>query len=368
MPDPRKIANPKTVNQVLADRGIRHGVFLTRLAGGEANWIEEQLRPLRAEIMRQISPILTQLESGEVLTEADQRLIARAADETERVTREYLQEILPKARMRLAAIGVSEADFEKRLFQRAMPIEWNFRTPPDDLIRSLVENPAISGKHLETWFSDLSKSARVFVNDQLEKGMLAGESVDDMVRRIRGTRKGSYKDGVLYTTTRHARQIVRSGVMKASNRARQAFHQQNEDIIKGYEVVLTLDSRTCMQCVDMESQNPYELNNYPDTPFHVGCRCLVVAVTKSWQELGIDLEEMEPGTRAAMGGEVPDTMTYEDWFKRQSAADQKDILGASRYELFKQGKPVTAFADRGQILTLDQLRGMEPDLFDFSGN
>jgi len=61
-------------------------------------------------------------------------------------------------------------------------------------------------------------------------------------------------------------------------------------------------------------------------------------------------------------------MTYEDWFKRQSAADQKDILGASRYELFKQGKPVTAFADRGQILTLDQLRGMEPDLFDFSGN
>lgn len=91
---------------------------------------------------------------------------------------------------------------------------------------------------------------------------------------------------------------------------------------------------------------------------HFNCRSVSVPVLKSWRELGIDADEAPPGTRASMDGQVPADMTYAQWFARQSAARQDEIVGAKRGELYRAGKlTFDKFTDdKGRWLSLDELR------------
>lgn len=363
--DPRKKANPRTVNEILVDRTIRHAVYLIRLGGGEAKWANEQMPELRRRVTEVVSSVLSRFEADPdaPMTAIDQELMLEASDRAAWEAETFFDQLASEYEDRLVNIGRQEIDWESRLFQSAIPIEMNFNIPSDRVVRNIMRTEPISGATLDQWFRGLSANVRANVNEQIRAGMLEGESVDKIIARIRGTRKNRYTDGILEMTRQETEALVRTGVMKTSARARQEFHKENEDAIKGYQLVLTLDSRTCPICVAAEKDNPYPLEAPPEVPLHINCRCLVVAITKSWQELGIDLDEMKPGTRASMDGEVPETMTYPEWFDRQPAEVQKDILGESRYAAYKQGMKVTAFADRGQILTLEELRAKEPDIF-----
>ncbi len=70
------------------------------------------------------------------------------------------------------------------------------------------------------------------------------------------------------------------------------------------------------------------------------------------------MDELPQTTRASMDGQVPADMTYGQWFTRQSAARQDEIVGPARGQLFREGKiTFDRFSDdRGRWLTLDQLR------------
>ena len=59
-----------------------------------------------------------------------------------------------------------------------------------------------------------------------------------------------------------------------------------------------------------------------------------------------------------MDGQVPADMTYGQWFARQSAARQDEIVGAKRGSLYREGKlSFDKFTDdKGRWLSLEQLR------------
>lgn len=65
---------------------------------------------------------------------------------------------------------------------------------------------------------------------------------------------------------------------------------------------------------------------------------------------------MDKGTRASMNGQVPASMTYPEWFEKQSASVQREVLGKTRYKWYKEGKfKLTDFVDNGETLTIEQL-------------
>src|SRR5690625_4589317 len=119
---------PRSVNEVLLDRTIRHAVYLVRLGGGEAAWLNEQIPSLRRTLMEAISPIITRLEGDRAITLHDKALIEQASIAAERVAREFFQEIATEHTERMYQLALQEADFELRLFQNAIPVEWNFRS------------------------------------------------------------------------------------------------------------------------------------------------------------------------------------------------------------------------------------------------
>lgn len=92
-------------------------------------------------------------------------------------------------------------------------------------------------------------------------------------------------------------------------------------------------------------------------------------MTKSFRDLGIDIDELSPGTRASMDGQVPADTTYGQWLKRQSAARQDDVLGPTRGALFRRGGlTIDKFADeRGRELTLAELRERDAEAFSRAG-
>lgn len=87
------------------------------------------------------------------------------------------------------------------------------------------------------------------------------------------------------------------------------------------------------------------------------CRCTYVPVLKSWRDLGIDIDDAEvASTRASMDGQVPDTLTWEDWLEERPENEQKAILGKGVFALWKDGKISTADLKRGNARrTLAQL-------------
>jgi hypothetical protein len=92
-------------------------------------------------------------------------------------------------------------------------------------------------------------------------------------------------------------------------------------------------------------------------PAHYGCRSTTVPILKSWRELGINISESPEGTRSALDGYVPQSTTYADWFDKAGADVQKDVLGPSRYEMYKSGDmKVTQFMKDGSWLSLEQLK------------
>ena len=70
------------------------------------------------------------------------------------------------------------------------------------------------------------------------------------------------------------------------------------------------------------------------------------------------IEAGDPGTRASMDGQVAGDLRYEDWLKSQKETVQKDVLGPSRFELWKnRSLTLPEMLDqRGNPLTLEQLR------------
>ena|GEM_PF-1579764 len=115
------------------------------------------------------------------------------------------------------------------------------------------------------------------------------------------------------------------------------------------------------------------------------CRCFPEFVTKTFREMGVDVDEIEkayrpytvrgtvdpltgkiiPGKIGVGGGKIIETGrflgTYEDFLKTQPVNVQKQILGPSRLELWKSGKvALKDFADaKGNQYLLTELRGVK---------
>ena len=137
-------------------------------------------------------------------------------------------------------------------------------------------------------------------------------------------------------------------------------------MVKAVQQISTLDSRTSDICVAYSGLT-WDLNGEPidhekafngGPPHHPRCRSRLNAVTKSFRELGIDRDELPPGKRASLNGEVPADITFDAFLKRKSQAFQNELLGPGKAELWREGRiSLTDLVDQtGRPLTLNELR------------
>lgn len=274
---------------------------------------------------------------------------------------ETYRDVARVARGRLAAVGAVQVDaVAARLEQAVAGLRIDIVTPRlgQTFFRAvLAENP-VQGALMAEWWSTQKRATAFAFRRQIQLGLLEQESIDALVRRIRGRAVGGgrYRGGVLQTSRREAEALVRTAVQQIANRAAEETYKANADITSRWQYVATLDPRTCPICAPLDGKVfRQEDDSAPRPPRHWNCRCFQVPVLE-WRALG--LTPPPAGTRAAAGGPVPAGTDYEGWLRQQSAALQDDILGPRRGTLFRAGTVTLADLVRtdGKLVPLKELR------------
>lgn len=357
------------VNDDLLDRAVSHAIGLQRLSTATVRRIIALLNRVDADLEDQIRRVLAEIERGG-FTIADTR--RRRLEQLLRQVRELNAAAYERVGERLAGdlaqLATYEAEFQTRMVGTTLPVEWNLSLPNERQLEAIVNSQPFRGRILREWVAELDTSRAKAISDAVKIGITEGETTDQIVRRIRGTRAQQYRNGILEIHRRHAEAVVRTATNHVASRAREATYAANADIIQGVVWVSTLDTRTTPICQARDGK-VYPLDSGPRPPAHWNCRSATAPVTKSWKELGFDAEEIPASTRASMNGQVPAETTYGEWLRRQDRQTVEEVLGQKKARLFLKGElPIERFSDpRGREYTLDELRRREAEAFERAG-
>lgn len=262
----------------------------------------------------------------------------------------------------MGGFALHVAESTESLIASRLPVSFNVKQMSMEQLKAIVDvAPVTVGPDkkllLEEIFTSLAAGKEESIRGAIRLGMVEGETIDQMVRRLRGTKANQYKDGVLEVSRRHAEAMTRTIVNHTSNQAMQATFANNKDVVKGWVFVATLDSRTSITCASL-SGTVWPTGKGPIPPRHPNCRSAAVPEIATWRELGFDMDEMPAGMRSSKDGLVSADISFSDWLKDQPKDVQVDILGKTRADLFRSGKmTIDRFTDdMGRVLTLDQLK------------
>lgn len=329
---------PKTANERVFSRTIRHAVYLQRYGVGLGNdivgFLDEFVFPdIVAKLQVRLDRIASRgLDTGPWTTKRYKEMLGDVWN----IVHDGTQESRKRLQADLRKLATVEANHAVKAMQESLPVEVGFRGLDLRSVATIVKQP-IFGGNLNEWFAGIEDSLQKGIERQITIGMAQGETGEQMVRRIRGTQAAGFKDGVFSTTRRQAQAIVRTAVNHVSSQTRLQTYQENDDLLKGYQWVATLDSRTSPICRERDGKI-YPVDSAVFPPAHVNCRSTVSPVLKSWRELGIDRDEAAPSTRASVNGQVPDTVTYEQWLSDQPEDVQDDVLGPTRAAAWRGGR------------------------------
>jgi SPP1 gp7 family putative phage head morphogenesis protein len=357
-----------SVNEEIQDRTIRHLVFLERYKTSEVRRIrkildEEIIPGINEKIERRLLKIL---ERGSDLGPDTTTRLKELEKELTKLSRELAEKTQVTMIEDLTDLTRDEIQWQANVVRESLGFDLDTVVPSPRSVAKIIKNTSFAGLKLDQWFDTVARSTQRNIMTAVNRGIVEGETTDQIIRRIRGTKKLNFTDGVWNTTRNQVSTVTRSAINHASNQARIEFFKENEDILQGMKWISTLDSRTSETCAALDGQ-VFPLDKGPRPPAHPNCRSTMTAVLKDADELG--LKKIPAGKRAAIDGQVPGSVTYGQWLKNQPVYVQESVLGVTKAKLFRDGKlPIERFVGADlKPLTLDQLRELEKSAFERAG-
>lgn len=368
-----------TANERIFDSEIGHAVDLQQYSAWLVRRIIGLLNRTDADLFSRLTAALATMPPESFTVDRLESLLVSVRGINAEAYRQIGRELTDQLR----EFSAYEAGYQYSLFESTIPAQVvatvGLARANLQQIEAAVLSRPFQSRLLKEWASSLEADRMTRIRDAIRMGYVEGQTVDQIVRRVRGTRAKGYSDGIIEIDRRNAQAIVRTAVGHTAATAREHFYNANEDLIKALEWVSTLDSRVTPQCQIRDGLHYHPVTHRPlghsvpwlsgPSKLHFGCRSVDVPVLKSWRELGIPADELEPATRASMDGQVPAETKYGDWLKKQSAKRQDEVVGPTRGALMRSGDlPFDKLFDsRGQYLTLEQLRERDAAAFRRAG-
>jgi SPP1 gp7 family putative phage head morphogenesis protein len=353
-----------TVNEALLDSEVGHQIDLNRYSNGVVRRMLALLNRVDPDLMAQLQAALERLPKESYTVQRLDSLLASVRELNGKAYEQFTAGLGAE----LKSLTDYEAGYQYQLFDDLLPARISIASVAVDQVHAAAMARPFQGRLLKEWAGSLESGRMQRIRDAVRIGFVENQTVAQIVQRIRGSRALGYADGLLQIDRRHAEAVVRTAIQHTANYARDSFYSSNAELIKGLRWVATLDSRTSPICRARDGK-VYSLKNGPRPPAHWNCRSVMTPVLKSWRELGINADEIPPGTRASMDGQVPGDLTYEQWLKRQSTARQNEVLGVTKAKLFRDGglKLDRFVNNQGHVYTLDELRVRDAAAFAKAG-
>lgn len=347
------------LNDKILDAEVSHQIGLIRYGNNIVNRIIALLKRTDADLYAKLITELEKLPSNASIDRIDVQLKA-----VRNINEKAYQSVAKELDVSLSDLTAYETNYQLNLFGEVVPAVIDFEKPDPRQVYAAAMARPFQGRLLSEWTKGLEADAAAKIRDAVRIGFVEGETISQITRRIRGTRALNYADGVIAINRRNAEAVVRTAISHTANFARQSFYDENESLIKGYRYTATLDGRTTELCASRDG-NIYPVDKpKPAIPAHFNCRSSYTVVLKSWRELGIDEDEISPSTRASMDGQVPETLTYQEWLRRKPAAFQNEVLGVTKGKLFREGMTLDRFVnERGKVYTLKELEQRDSEIF-----
>ena len=351
----------------LIDIYSRHAVYLEGAKTKAVGEFERFLKDMEADILRKLDGVDLETLKGRrlnALLKAVRKTLDNGFGNYEAVWRKQLEEL-----------AEYESGFTKRALQEVVDADFALPSPAQIMTAAFARPLDVAGidggSLLEVFFKNWTDKTKQRIEGAIRLSAAQGETLDQLIRRIRGTRAAKYADGLVNATRRDVALMGRTAYAHVANQARSAVYAANANVIAGEEFIAVLDGRTSVLCRSL-SGRVFQVGKGPQPPLHIACRSMRVPSLRD----GLKLLQGggEQFSRGASGIKRVDAdLTYYDWIKTQPAGFQDSVLGETRGKLLRDGG-LTAkrfaelqldktFAPR----TLDEIRALEPEAFAKAG-
>ena len=332
---------------------IENGVIKYQIAFEKyKNGYTNEILKLFDEADREISRYIKLTDS--VATKARYKAIATKI-------REIAKELKTKIEENTDIDGVIAYELKKqrKLFDLAKPYikkikngQINFVFPSVEQIRaSALFKPASDTLTYQSYLNGIEAGLFNTWDSAVRTGYLTGQTTQQIVRNVIGgvsqidkLKKGGTIQPLRTSVVGNTRTLLQS----FAEETREQVYRENEEYFGNgeykYEWLSTLDSRSCLVCADLDGKLFKTIEDAQPIPKHRNCRCILLPY------FNIDGDK-----RASKNGYVESKTTFSQWLDEQDEETKKDVLGASRYKLYKDGVKLNQFVDNGEILTLEEL-------------
>lgn len=298
-----------------------HQLYVIRVSSMTANKVDDLMESYRKLALE----IASGLELGSVksYTETLKRIL-----ETKGYFAEYQDEVIAD----IAAFAAYEVGYQADLLAGLFIDEVKTVVPTEAKVLGRIKNtPLILGeraKDVLTWqqmIDAVGETASKGIQSVVTRAYFSGDI--NGIRKFVNQSVDASKNGVKAT--------VRTMYQHAAAQSKQALYAANDDLVIGYQIVATLDSRTTHICRIRDKQIYYYKDAFnPMLPFHYGERSTDVPVLSP--EYEIDRSNDTRPARGANGGQtVSDNTTQMEFIKSQPAFWQDDALGKVRADLLR---------------------------------
>lgn len=395
-----------TANEVYLDGALRHHIGVRRYQSGLVNDVTALLEKADADLSSKLRERLARFGTDKPVDVTSKRWQAML-DEIRNERQAVLFQAQEHVTGQLGQLAPIESQREIALLHSAIPVEVSFVAAAPQLLTAIVTAKPFNGHLLKDWFEKVATADQDRLIQHLQMGMTTGQTTDQIVRNIIGTRANNYADGITGITRRDAQAIIRTATNHVSNAARELVWQENSEVLTAKIWVSTLDGRTSAGCRARDGRgsptgnNPLPAGISPLTPegimppAHISCRSLMVAYispeglignrpyvtdTRTRQKREIDfrkiakeegktVKQVRDDWKAKNIGQLPANTSYNDFLRRQDPKFQDEVLGKTKAKLFREGNlKIDQFVDRqGNELTLSQLAKQQPEAFKRAG-
>ncbi len=411
-----------TWNEDLVDAMLRHQIGLLRLSTSVRNSIWEILDATEADIREQIARKLRRNTAGG-LTAANLNRMESLLKGLRQTRAKAWKDVNKALVAELTALALAEPEFQAGILNTIFPVELGLILPDVQTLKAIVSQNAFDGQTVKDLLKTVEAADIRRIEQGVRMGMVQGESIPAIGRRILGTISLKGTDGVTAITRQNMTTIVRTAMNGVGAAARLEFQEANVDLVPLKLFMATLDSRTTPVCRKWDGtlhnlltrksvRGATRGQTTPVLPLHPGERSLfspsvngevvgerpirnftqrqlvrefgkregiAVKVPKG-QTLTSGRDAIPRGHKGAydafararmreLTGQVPAKTTYSQFLKRQPAKFQDDILGPTRGKLFRKGDlGLDKFVDRtGAEIPLRDLAKFHEDAFRAAG-
>lgn len=346
-------------DQKLHDALIRYQLDLRRFEAGERVKVLAILEELQKDVT-------ARLLSDRPLTSYGRARQNELLRQAKALVSDYYSKAQRSLDLGIEDLAEAQIRHTTKMLADAVTIGTTIALPTKAVVARLTSDILIEGGPMKDWWSRLAEDTSFKLISAIRQGLVQGETNGQIAQRITG-RAGQI--GVLDTARRNVAAIVQTSVQTISNDAHLATYRANSDLIKYVQWFSAMDGHVCPRCIAMsgkkwrnDAEGLYSAVghrvSFQNPPIHWNDRCVLLPITKSFRELGIDAKEVPPGERASSYGPVSSKTTFDDFLKRQTTEQQDEQLGRGRAGLWREGKITLAqlIDGRGRELTLAQLR------------